>query len=283
MPTRGVSRPRSRAADARGAAAGPSTEIEQRAQLLERAAELLRAAARRAGGAGGARGRQDARRCASARCARRWITCATTRRRSAREFDARDASCRSVPWPASARGISRWRSSPGRSPRRSPPATPCSPSPPSRPAPPRRCAVQLLHQAGMPDVGAAAAAGRRRAGRHAAGGDARVRGVLFTGSTAAARSIARTLGDARRGAVDRRDRRPERDDRRFHRAARAGGRRRAALGLRFRRPALLGAARAVSAAARSPTPVLQMLEGAMRRAARRRSGRHRHRCRPADR
>ena len=58
----------------------------------------------------------------------------------------------------------------------------------------------------------------------------------------------RTRGDD--PVADRRDRRPERDDRRQLRARRAGRRRRAGLGLRQRRPALLGAARAVPAGGR---------------------------------
>ena len=56
-------------------------------------------------------------------------------------------------------------------------------------------------------------------------------------------------GPARRPdhPADRRDRRPERDDRRFLRPAGTGGARRAGIRLPQRRPALLGAARAVPA------------------------------------
>ncbi len=53
-------------------------------------------------------------------------------------------------------------------------------------------AVRLLHEAGVPGGRAASAAGRG-GGRRGAGGDARVCGVMFTGSTAVARLIARQL------------------------------------------------------------------------------------------
>ena len=67
----------------------------------------------------------------------------------------------------------------------------------------------------------------------------------------AARSTARSpRKDGADRAADRRDRRHQRDDRRCHRAARAGDRRRRRLGLPLRRPALLGAAPAVPAGRR---------------------------------
>ena len=67
----------------------------------------------------------------SPRCARRSTSCATTRRRCG----ATSTTPRTGRWArssASARGTSRWRSSPARSRRRWPPATRCSPSRPSR-------------------------------------------------------------------------------------------------------------------------------------------------------
>jgi RHH-type proline utilization regulon transcriptional repressor/proline dehydrogenase/delta 1-pyrroline-5-carboxylate dehydrogenase len=146
--------------------------------------------------------------------------------------------------PASARGTSRWRSSPARSPRRWRRATPCSPSPPRRrpPSPPgarggcctrpacREAALQLLP------------GGER--GRAALTSDPRVGGVAFTGSTATAQRIHRAMAEhlRPRRAADRRDRRAQRHDRRQHRAARTGGARHRRLGLPVGRPALLGAA-----------------------------------------
>ena len=81
------------------------------------------------------------------------------------------------------------------------------------------------------------------------------RACMFTGSTEVARLLQKSLAgrlDARgrAGAADRRDRRPERDGRRLLGARRAGRGRRRRLGLRQRRPALLGAARAVPAGGR---------------------------------
>ena len=83
-------------------------------------------------------------------------------------------------------------------------------------------------------------------------GDAAVAGVMFTGSTEVARSIQRQLAerldaDGRPPVADRRDRRAERDDRRFVGACPSRSCRCARLGLRQRRPALLGAARALPA------------------------------------
>ena len=90
-----------------------------------------------------ARGRQDPRRRAWPKCARRSTSALLRRRRrassaspSAARPDRRDAtSCRCAAAAcssASARGIFRWRSSSARSPRRWPPATRWSPSRPSR-------------------------------------------------------------------------------------------------------------------------------------------------------
>ena len=109
-------------------------------------------------------------------------------------------------------------------------------------------ATQLLHEAGVPaDVlhllpgGGAVGAALSRI--------ARVNGVAFTGSNETAWAIQKALAERRAAIVpfiaetgginamiaD------------FERAARAGGARRRALGLRQRRPALLGGARAVPA------------------------------------
>ena len=104
-----------------------------------------------------------------------------------------------------------------------------------------------------------------RTGRARLVADAAGRGVVFTGSTEAARAIARvSLRAAATGATDRRDRRSERHDRRFDRAAGAGGQRRAAFGFRLRRPALLVVAGAVPATGDRRRRYSPMLEGAMR-------------------
>ncbi len=151
--------------------------------------------------------------------------------------------------PASARGTSRSRSSRARSRRRSPPATPSIAKPAEQTPLVAHEAVRLLHEAGVPaDVlhflpGAGETVGATLVR------DPRIAGVAFTGSTETARAINAALA-AREGPivpfiaetgglnamiVD------------FDRAARAGGGRRAALRLRQRGPALLGAARALPA------------------------------------
>ena len=114
-------------------------------------------------------------------------------------------------------------------------------------------AVGLFRAAGLPAEVLQLADRRRRVGARLVANPA-INGVVFTGSTETARSINQALA-ARRAdrAVHRRDRRTERDDRRLPGAARAAGRRRADLGLRFGRPALLGAARALRCRRTSPT------------------------------
>ena len=102
----------------------------------------------------------------------------------------------------------------------------------------RACPPDVLHL--LPGDGAT---DRRGADRAIRASD----GVAFTGGTDTGIAINRALA-ARDGPIvsaHRRDRRHECHDRRFLRAARAGGARRARLGLRQRRPALLGAPRAV--------------------------------------
>ena len=112
-------------------------------------------------------------------------------------------------------------------------------------------AVALFHEAGVPREALQLAA-RRRQGRRAAGrqsGDRR-RGVHRLDRGRRSRStaqLAQRLDPRRPPAADRRDRRPERPGRRFLGVARAARARRAHLGLRFGRPALLGAARALPA------------------------------------
>ena len=109
-------------------------------------------------------------------------------------------------------------------------------------------AVQALHEAGVPRAALQLLPGAGETIGAALVGEPRIAGVLFTGSTDVARAIHRQLARARRRPrADRRNRRPERDDRRLLGAAGAGRVRRARLGLRQRRPALLGAARALPA------------------------------------
>ncbi|OIQ72549.1 hypothetical protein GALL_458240 [mine drainage metagenome] len=80
----------------------------------------------------------------------------------------------------------------------------------------------------------------------------------------------------------RRDRRAERDGGRFVRTRRAGGGRRALLGLRFRRPALLGAAAAVRPG-RCGRPHDRHDQGRHARMGDGQPRPHAHRCRPRDR
>ena len=184
---------------------------------LRRHAGLGQPAGRRAGGDPGAGGRSlrgphgradGARSSAKAggrsrrrspKCARRSISCAITRCARGRispapsGCPARPASATSsrctaaASSPASRRGIFRWRSSPARSPRRSPPATRSSPSRPSRRrwSPPPRCGCcsrpaipgDVLHL--LPGTGETVGAPLVA--------DPRVAGVAFTGSTETAR------------------------------------------------------------------------------------------------
>ena len=251
-----TSRPRSQRARRRAPTLGGDAAGRARARCLERAADLLEA--------------RDAARCSacscarparpsptrSPKCARRSTSCATTRRRRARDFDNDDASRRSARSSASARGTSRWRSSPARSRAALAAGNPVLAKPAEQTPLIAAEAVRLLHEAGVPARRAAAAA--RAAARPSArrwSPIARVAGVMFTGSTEVARLLQRTLAgrlgaDGRADPADRRDRRPERDDRRLVGAGRAGRRRRRRLGVRQRRPALLGAARAVRAGRR---------------------------------
>ena len=134
-------------------------------------------------------------------------------------------------------------------------------------------AVALLHEAGVPrealQLLPGDGDGRRAAGRQSSG---RGRGVhrLDRGG-ALDQQAARPAPVRRRTAADpdRRDRRAERDDRRFLGAARAGRARRADLGVRFGRPALLGAARALPAGRhRRPRPAdAERRDGRARRSA----------------
>ncbi len=105
-------------------------------------------------------------------------------------------------------------------------------------------AVALLREAGVPEDVIQLLPGDGPSVGAPLTADPRIAGVCFTGSTDVAkadRAPACQDSRARRDAA-RRNRRPQRDDRRFHRAARAGGARHTRLRVPERWPALLGAA-----------------------------------------
>ena len=98
---------------------------------------------------------------------------------------------------------------------------------------------------------AASRAGRRQGRRGAGGRSARRRRCLHRLDRSRPRHQPRARRQGRPDrAADRRDRRHQRHDRRCHRAAGAGDRRRRHVGVPLRRPALLGAAAALRAGGR---------------------------------
>ena len=109
-------------------------------------------------------------------------------------------------------------------------------------------AVRLLHQAGVPVGALHLVPGEGRIGA-ALTADPRVAGVAFTGSTEVGPPDQPGACGERRPdrAADRRDRRHQCDDRRRHRLARAGRRRRGDVGVPLGGTALLGAAAALRA------------------------------------
>ncbi len=186
--------------------------------------------------------------------------------------------------PASARGISRLRSSPDRSPARSRRATPCSPNLPSRPP--------LIAAAAC-----AAARGRRAGGcvLHLLPGDGRNRRAPVRRCASCGRGLHRLDGSGRPPSTARwpRARRPiatliaETGGQNamivdFDGAARTGGARCGRFRLRQRRPALLGLARAVPAG-RCRRQDARDDPGRDGRARHRRSADAGHRYRPGDR
>ena len=231
----------------RGAsAAQPAWDARRRRRRAPRFSSApptcIEGATRRVRRAAGARGRQDARRCdrRSARgggflpLLRRCARDATSRgrwrcpRRPAKRTSSRctAAACSR----ASARGIFRWRSSPARS-RAALAAGNAVVAKPAEQTPLHRAraAVRMLLAAGVPRRRLALLPGAGETVGAALVADPRIAGVAFTGSTdVAQRDRARARRAHADRAADRRDRRPERDDRRQLRAARAGGRRRGA-------------------------------------------------------
>ena len=112
-------------------------------------------------------------------------------------------------------------------------------------------AVRILHEAGVPAEALKLVLGDGKIGA-ALVSDRHTAGVAFTGSTEVARAINRVLAgkDQPDRAADRGDRRHQSDDRRRHRAAGAGHRRRRHLGVPLGRAALLGVAAALRAGGR---------------------------------
>ncbi len=190
-PPRHAGRGRGRAGPRRRCGTGLGRRARRRARRVPRARR------RRDGGphagadrARRARGRQELRQCRR-RGARGRRLPALLRGRG-RAHASGPSTRRSAPWSASARGTSRWRSSPARSRRRWRPATRCWPSPPRRRrwSPPRPCACSTP-PACRPTRCSSCPARARSAPRLV--GDARAMGVMFTGSTAVARLIQRQL------------------------------------------------------------------------------------------
>ena len=105
-------------------------------------------------------------------------------------------------------------------------------------------AVALMHEAGVPDDVVQLLPGDGPSVGAVLTSDPRIAGVCFTGSTETAQDHPSRHGRSSRSrcAADRRDRRAQRDDRRFDRAARTGGARHPRLRLPERRPALFGLA-----------------------------------------
>ena len=130
-------------------------------------------------------------------------------------------------------------------------------------------AVRLLHAAGVPRAVLQLLPGKGETVGAALVGDRAGRGRalhrLDRGRPAAAEEPRRPPRRARpAGAAGRRDRRTERDGGRLLRARRAGGGRRRQLGLRQRRPALLGPARALRPARPRAAPGGDARRGAAR-------------------
>jgi RHH-type proline utilization regulon transcriptional repressor/proline dehydrogenase/delta 1-pyrroline-5-carboxylate dehydrogenase len=127
-------------------------------------------------------------------------------------------------------------------------------------------AVRLLWEAGVPRAAVQLLPGQGETVGAALVADARVQGVMFTGSTEVARllqkTLAQRLGARRAGAAHRGDRRAERDDRRLFGAGGAGGGRRDVLGLRQRGPTLLGL-RVLCVQEEAADRLVEMLKGAM--------------------
>ena len=180
--------------------------------------------------------------------ARRLFSEPLTLRGPTGEENRLDAAGRAVRSPASVRGISRSRSFTGQVAAALAAGNPVVAKPAEQTPITGFLAVKLLHEAGVPKDVLQLVTGGGKLGE-ALVKDERIAGVVFTGSNETAWAIQRTLA-ARRGplhAVYRRDRRPQRHDRRQLGLAGTGGARCGALSLRQRRPALFGGARPVRA------------------------------------
>ena len=252
-PTSSARSPQRRA----GAPAWAATPAGERAAMLERAADALEA--RPAARCSGLLVREAGKTCAeraSPKCARRSTSCATTRRRRARDLAGGDAAplgpvvCIS-PWNFPLAIFT------GQVAAALAAGNPVLAKPAEQT--PLIAAAGGAAAASRPACRAARCSCCRAAARRSARRSSPTRassGVMFTGSTEVARLLQQDASPSastphgRAGAADRRDRRPERDDRRLVGARRAGRQRRRRLGVRQRRPALLGAARAVRAGRR---------------------------------
>ena len=218
------------------------------------------AAARAFHRAAATRGRQDPRRRAFRKSARPPISAATMPRK-AESCSARARPCRGRPARATCcscaavasssryrRGIFRWRSSLGQVTAALMAGNAVVAKPAEQTPLIAAEAVRLLHQAGVPASALHLVPGdgthRRGAGR--ASRHRRRRLHRLDRGRAIDQPDARRQGRPDR-AADRGNRRHQCDDRRCHRAARAGRRRRRDLGIPLRRPALLGVAVAVRA------------------------------------
>ena len=239
-----------------------ATPVEERAAMLERAADLMRGAPRRADRADAERRRQDARRlrCRSARGGRLLPLLrgrGAPRARAAADCPARPARATSSRYRG--RGvfvcISPWNFPLSIFVGQVAAALAAGNTVAAKPAEQTPLiaaeAVRILHEAGVPPEALQARDRRRQDRRRAGGGPPHVRrGVhRLDRSRARDQSRARRQGPAHR-AADRGDRRHQSDDRGRHRAAGAGHRRRRHLGVPLRRPALLGVAAAVRAGGR---------------------------------
>ena len=261
-----------------------ATPPAERAACLRRAADAFEAAHAGADRPDRARGRQVLRQRASPRCARRSTSCATTRPRPSGRSTRPHAPL--GPVVCIARGISRCAIFTGQVAAALAAGNPVLAKPAEETPLIAAEAVRILHAAGVPRGRAAA---RCRAAARSARPWSATRGSRACCSPARPTSPRlhpaqpRRAADPRRraGPAHRRDRRPERHGGRFLGARRAGGGRRDRLGLRFRRPALLGPAHPVPAGG-DRRPDARDAEGRDARIAGRRSAPARRRCRAGD-
>ena len=286
---------RSMAAAREGSDRGAERRRDRRAEILERAADLLEQRRSAFHRAAAARGRQDARRRAlrSPRgrrflpllCRRGPRSCSATAR------PCRDRPARAMCCELRGRGvfvaISPWNFPLAIFLGQVAAALMAGNAVVAKPAEQTPLiaaeAVRLLHEAGVPASALHLVPGDGNDRRGAGGARRHRRRRLhrLDRGRAVDQPHARRQGRPDR-AADRGNRRHQRDDRRCHRAARAGCRRCRDLGVPLRRPALLGAAAAVRAGRRR-RPHDRDDRRRRPRTADRRPARSRHPCRAGDR